>query len=61
MPTKLETTTGFCSVPLLQYDERVRCSDMTANVTLKGSGTQTIKVYFDTVLAQDQTQEITFE
>ena len=34
---------------------------MTANVTLKGSGTQTIKVYFDTVLAQDQTQEITFE
>ena len=44
-----------------QYDERVRCSDMTANVTLKGSGTQTIKVYFDTVLAQDQTQEITFE
>ena len=43
-----------------QYDERVRCSDMTANVTLKGSGTQTIKVYFDTVLAQDQTQEITF-
>ena len=44
-----------------QYDERVRCSDMTANVKLTGSGTQTIKVYFDTVLAQDQTQEITFE
>ena len=43
-----------------QYDERVRCSDMTANVKLTGSGTQTIKVYFDTVLAQDQTQEITF-
>ena len=44
-----------------QYDERVSCSDMTANVKLTGSGTQTIKVYFDTVLAQDQTQEITFE
>lgn len=44
-----------------QYDERVACSDMTANVKLTGSGTQTIKVYFDTVLAQDQTQEITFE
>ncbi len=44
-----------------QYAERVACSDMTASVTLTGSGTQTIKVYFDTVLAQDQTQEITFE
>jgi hypothetical protein len=44
-----------------QYAERVACSDMTANVTLTGSGTQTIKVYFDGVLAQDQTQELQFE
>lgn len=44
-----------------QYAERVACSDMTASVTLSGSGTQTIKVYFDGVLAQDQTQEISFE
>jgi len=44
-----------------QYAERVACSDMTANVTLTGSGTQTIKVYFDGVLDQEQTQEIHFE
>ena len=43
-----------------QYAERVACSDMTANVTLTGSGTKTIKVYFDGVLAQDQTQEVQF-
>ena len=44
-----------------QYAERVACSDMTAAVRLKGSGTQTIKVYFDGVLAQDQTQEVQFD
>ena len=44
-----------------QYAERVACSDMTANVTLTGSGTKTIKVYFDGVLAQDQTQEVQFD
>ena len=44
-----------------QYQERVACSDLTAQVTLTGSGTQTIKVYFDTALAQDQTQEVQFD
>ena len=44
-----------------QYDERVACSDVTAKVTLRGTGTQTIKVKFDQILDQSQTQELQFE
>ena len=44
-----------------QYSERVSCADEWAVVTLRGSGTQTIKVYFDTTIAQDQTQELQFD
>lgn len=44
-----------------QYSERVSCADGYVHVpSLKGSGTQTIKVYFDNVLAQELTQELQF-
>ena len=43
-----------------QYAERVSCADLTAHATLTGSGTQTVKVYFDGVLAQDMTHEFQF-
>ncbi|MCI8330204.1 MAG: Stk1 family PASTA domain-containing Ser/Thr kinase [Oscillibacter sp.] len=43
-----------------QYDERVSCADLRAYVTLTGSGTQTVRVYFDGTLAQELTQELQF-
>ncbi len=45
-----------------QYSERIRCADGYVHVrNLRGSGTQTIKVYFDNTLAQELTQELSFE
>lgn len=43
-----------------QYSERVSCADLTAHATLTGSGTKTIKVYFDGVLDQSKTHEFQF-
>jgi len=43
-----------------QYSERVSCADITAHAMLTGSGTKTVKVYFDSVLAQDLTHEFQF-
>lgn len=45
-----------------QFDERVACADGTVytNPPLKGSGTQTVKVYFDGVLDQSQIQDVQF-
>lgn len=44
-----------------QFHERVQTADGYVHVWgLKGSGTKTIKVYFDGVFAQDRTQEIDF-
>ena len=46
-----------------QYSERVSTAPGIVEVSppLKGSGTQTIKVYFDGVLAPDLTQELQFD
>ena len=46
-----------------QYEERVACADGTVvtNPPLKGSGTQTVKVYFDGALDQSQIQEVQFD
>ena len=45
-----------------QYSERVACADGTVftNPPLKGSGTQTVKIYFDGVLDQNQIQDVQF-
>ena len=45
-----------------QYSERVSCADGTVftNPPLKGSGTQTVKIYFDGVLDQSQIQDVQF-
>ena len=43
-----------------QYKETLNCSDEYAIVTLSGSGTQKIRVYFDGTLAQDLTHTRTF-
>ena len=45
-----------------QYSERVACADGTVftNPPLKGSGTQTVKIYFDGVLDQSQIQDVQF-
>ena len=45
-----------------QFSERVSTADGTVytNPPLKGSGTQTVKVYFDGVLDQSQIQEVQF-
>ena len=45
-----------------QFSERVSCADETVRVyPLRGSGTQIIKVKFDNVLDQSQTQELQFD
>ena len=44
-----------------QYSEPLHCSDGVAYVTLKGSGSQKIKVYFDGVLDQGQSRTVNFE
>ena len=43
-----------------QYKETLNCSDGYARVSLSGSGTQKIRVYFDGTLAQDLTHNQTF-
>lgn len=43
-----------------QYNETVKCSDEKVHVTLKGSGAQQVKVYFDDVLEQSLTHTIDF-
>lgn len=45
-----------------QYSERVACAGGTVftNPPLKGSGTQTVKIYFDGVLDQNQIQDVQF-
>ena len=43
-----------------QYRETLNCSDGYASVSLSGSGTQKIRVYFDGALAQDLTHTKTF-
>nr|WP_325258594.1 Stk1 family PASTA domain-containing Ser/Thr kinase [uncultured Oscillibacter sp.] len=43
-----------------QYSERVSCADLTAHAMLTGSGTKTVKVYFDGVLDQSKTHEFQF-
>ncbi len=43
-----------------QYSETLNCSDEYASVTLTGSGTQKIRVYFDGAIAQDLTHNLTF-
>ena len=44
-----------------QYSERLKCSDGMAYVRLRGSGTQQVKVYFDGVLEQEYTHDVTFD
>ena len=43
-----------------QYKETLNCSDVYAIVTLSGSGTQKIRVYYDGTLVQDLTHTRTF-
>ena len=43
-----------------QYKETLNCSDGYARVSLSGSGTQKIRVYFDGTLAQDLTHNQAF-
>lgn len=45
----------------MQYSEPLNCSDMTAQVTLTGTGNQMVKVYFDGVLDQYQSQRVNFD
>ena len=44
-----------------QYDETVKCSDGQAVVTLTGSGSEKVRVYFDGVLDQMQSGYVQFE
>ncbi|MDD3346320.1 Stk1 family PASTA domain-containing Ser/Thr kinase [Oscillibacter sp.] len=44
-----------------QYDETVRCSDGQVKVTLSGTGSKNVKVYFDGVLDQGQSHTLQFE
>ena len=43
-----------------QYDEYVQCNTESISVTLRGSGLMQVKVYFDEVLDQSQTQMAQF-
>ena len=45
----------------MQYSEPLNCSDVTARVTLTGTGNQMVKVYFDGVLDQYQSQRVNFD
>lgn len=56
---KVEVYVGDETVP--QYSEPVKCSDETVHVKLRGSGTQQVKVYFDGVLVQEYTHDVTFD
>ena len=44
-----------------QFDDPLSCADQTAVVTLTGTGTQLVKVYFDGVLDQSQTHYLQFD
>lgn len=55
----VEVYVGDSDTP--QYKEKLNCSDGYANVTLTGTGSQKIRVYFDGAIAQDLTQYKNFE
>ena len=54
----VEVYVGDTETP--QYRETHKCSDEYAYVTLTGTGTQKIRVYFDGAIAQDLTHTLTF-
>ena len=43
-----------------QYSERLSCADEFAYVSLTGTGTQYVKVYFDDLLNQSESQYVPF-
>ena len=47
--------------PEPQYREPLSCADGVARVPLTGSGTQYVKVYFDGLLNQEETQYVRFD
>ena len=55
---RVEVYVGDSETP--QYSETHNCSDEIAYVTLTGTGTQKIRVYFDGAIAQDLTHNLTF-
>ena len=44
--------------PVPQYKEPLSCADEYAKVPLTGNGTQYVKVYFDGLLNQEETQYV---
>ena len=46
--------------PTPQFDDPLSCADEVARVTLTGSGTQYVKVYFDGLLNQSESQYVPF-
>ena len=46
--------------PVPQFDDPLSCADEIAKVTVTGTGTQYVKVYFDGLLNQEETQYVPF-
>ena len=55
---KVDVYVGEDSAP--QYSERLSCADEFAYVSLTGTGTQYVKVYFDDLLNQSESQYVPF-
>ena len=46
--------------PEPQFNDPLNCADEIAKITLTGNGTQYVKVYFDGLLSQEETQYVPF-